>query len=430
MDTKVIIINNIDIIWGKDNVLNSVVEDNDRNAPAIEVYSIPDSLEIEFYKYRDIISNNFVQLLLKSDDKIIDRNLNNIIDTYLGVLNIGGYSKKMLTDLLFEAINEPNDIEHANYIDILDIKNTSYELISEYEAKLHNNREFYYELYRYMVKLLLPLMNEAISKYSIFNKVKKCFIKKLNSLNGDELEEYKLIDNKYTFDSFVSGKSNEMALNTALKVANDLGNICNPLYIYGDVGLGKTHLLKAIGNYVFNIHPEYKIIYVQAMDFLKDYTDAVSMDSLVNFEEKYDDVDLLLFDDIQMINDKKGTQQQFFKLFQNMIDRNKQIVITSYCPPNKLNGFMDRITSRFQSGIQVNINRPDFNHRLNILKRKRMVLVEKDINDEVLSYIANNFKDNVRELEGALKRINVYSDLKGENVTLDFAKEILAELLE
>ncbi len=234
----------------------------------------------------------------------------------------------------------------------------------------------------------------------------------------------------YTFESFVTGESNRNAFLTASKVAESPGVFVNPLYIFGGVGLGKTHLMQAIGNYISDMNVNNKIVYVQAMDFLKDYTQAAQLNNLTLFNEKYDGTDVLLMDDIQMLTDKKGTQQQFFNLFQNMIDRSKQIVITSDCPPNKLNGFMDRLTSRFQMGIQVNINQPDFPQRLSILKRKVAELTQKEVPDDVLSYIAEIFTDNVRELEGALNRVNVYSDLMGQPITLDFAKEALEVLVK
>lgn len=234
----------------------------------------------------------------------------------------------------------------------------------------------------------------------------------------------------YTFESFVTGESNRNAFLTASKVAESPGVFVNPLYIFGGVGLGKTHLMQAIGNYISDMDVNNKIVYVQAMDFLKDYTQAAQMNNMSIFDEKYDNTDVLLMDDIQMLTDKKGTQQQFFNLFQNMIDRSKQIVITSDCPPNKLNGFMDRLTSRFQMGIQVNINQPDFPQRLNILKRKVAEFTQKNIPEDVLSYIAEIFTDNVRELEGALTRVNIYSDLMGQPITLDFAKEALEVLVK
>ena len=234
----------------------------------------------------------------------------------------------------------------------------------------------------------------------------------------------------YTFESFVTGESNRNAFLTASKVAETPGVFVNPLYIFGGVGLGKTHLMQAIGNYISDMNVNNKIVYVQAMDFLKDYTQAAQSNNMAIFNEKYDGTDVLLMDDIQMLTDKKGTQQQFFNLFQNMIDRSKQIVITSDCPPNKLNGFMDRLTSIFQMGIQVNINQPDFPQRLSILKRKVAELTQKEVPDDVLSYIAEIFTDNVRELEGALNRVNVYSDLMGQPITLDFAKEALEVLVK
>ena len=239
-------------------------------------------------------------------------------------------------------------------------------------------------------------------------------------LNGD-----------FTFANFVVGDCNKFAHATAVSVADNPGQKQrNPFFLWGNSGLGKTHLMKAIGNYISDMNVNNKIVYVQAMDFLKDYTQAVQSNNMNLFNEKYDGTDVLLMDDIQMLTDKKSTQQQFFNLFQNMIDRSKQIVITSDCPPNKLNGFMDRLTSRFQMGIQVNINQPDFPQRLSILKRKVAEFTQKEVPDDVLSYIAEIYTDNVRELEGALTRVSIYSDFMGQPITLDFAKEALDVLVK
>ena len=236
----------------------------------------------------------------------------------------------------------------------------------------------------------------------------------------------------YTFESFITGESNRIAFLTACKVAENPGNFINPLYIFGGVGLGKTHLMQAIGNFISDNDVSKKIVYVQANDYLYDYMRSTREKNISAFEEKYDNTDVLLVDDIQMLSEKQGTQQQFFKLFNELINKNKQIVITSDVPANKLNGFMDRLTSRFLSGITVNINQPDFNQRVNILKRKISEQTQKKIPDDVISFIAETFTDNVRELEGALNRVIIYSDFDYEHdeITLETAKNALYELIK
>jgi len=262
-------------------------------------------------------------------------------------------------------------------------------------------------------------------KFIIKEEIKKPEIKQtFDKLNTNDLNI------NYTFESFVPGESNRRAFLTASKVAENPGIFVNPLYIFGGVGLGKTHLMQAVGNFISDNDINKKIVYVQANDYLYDFMRANRDNNLRAFEEKYDNTDVLLIDDIQMLSDKNGTQQQFFKLFNELINQNKQIVITSDVPANKLNGFMDRLTSRFLSGITVDINQPDFNQRVNILKRKILEKTPKKIPDDVISYIAETFTDNVRELEGALNRVILYSDFDNQDITLESTKEALYELIK
>lgn len=234
----------------------------------------------------------------------------------------------------------------------------------------------------------------------------------------------------YNFESFVVGEFNRVSYLTALKVAENPGIMFNPLYIFGGVGLGKTHLMQAIGNYISEKNNNFKIVYVQANDYLIDYTKATRDNNMKAFEEKYEDIDLLLIDDIQMLTDKNGTQQQFFKLFNDMTNNKKQIIITSDRPAAKLNGFMDRLTSRFQMGVTVNINQPDLPQRFTILTRKMQDVTEKKLDDDVLYYIAENFTSNVRELEGALNRVLLYADLYNTTPNLALAKDALDVLVK
>lgn len=234
----------------------------------------------------------------------------------------------------------------------------------------------------------------------------------------------------YTFESFVIGDSNKLGYLTATRVADNPGTFVNPLYIFGGVGLGKTHLMQAIGNYISESDLNNKILYVQANEYLEDYAKAARDNNMRAFEDKYENLDVLLVDDIQMLEKGKSSQQEFFKLFNNMISRQKQIVITSDCPATKLNGIMDRLTSRFSMGITVDIKQPDLNQRINILKRKLAETSEITIDDEVLNYIAENFTDNVRELEGALTRVLWISEVYNSKPTLQMAKDALEILIK
>ena len=248
---------------------------------------------------------------------------------------------------------------------------------------------------------------------------------KINNIIGKTV-----FDEKYTFESFVVGESNKRSWLTATKVAKTPGFFVNPLYIFGSVGLGKTHLMQAIGNFISEMHIEFKILYIQAQEYFSDYTKACANNNFQEFEKKYSNIDCLLVDDIQMLEKKNSTQEQFFNLFNEMINNKKQVVITSDRPASKLNGFMDRLTSRFQMGIVVDINQPDFNQRVSILKKKAEEMTSKTIHDDVLTFIAENFTDNVRDLEGALNRVIRMSELFNTEPTLQFAKDELQILIK
>ncbi len=293
---------------------------------------------------------------------------------------------------------------------------------SAYSRRLINN--IYYKTIN---EILKEVTNENvrfkfIAEDEIKTEKKPQFIKQLTKTD---------LNPNHTFESFVVGDSNRMAVLTSLKVADNPGVVYNPLYIFGGVGLGKTHLMQAIGNYILEQNLNSKILYVQANDYLSDYTRAVRDNNLPGFEEKYENIDVLLIDDIQMLTDKTQTQQQFFKLFNELDNNNKQIVITSDRPAAKLNGFMDRLTSRFEKGGVVDINQPDFNQRVSILKKKTQEFSQVPISDEIINYIAENFTDNVRELEGALNRILIYSEMYSNMpLNLSLAKEALDVVLK
>lgn len=249
-------------------------------------------------------------------------------------------------------------------------------------------------------------------------------IKPVVKLNKNNLKS------NYTFESLVVGESNRLGYITSMKVAEQPGIFVNPLYIFGGVGLGKTHMMQAIGNFILENDLNTNILYVQATDFMSDYIKAVQNQSMISFEEKYENLDVLLVDDIQMLAMGNKSQQEFFKLFNDMTTRQKQIVITSDCPASKLTGIMDRLTSRFQMGVSVDIKQPDLSQRVNILKRKLAENSNKPLDDSILNYIAENFTDNVRELEGGLNRVLWYSEVYNQKPTLELAKEALDVLIK
>ncbi|MCR5308219.1 MAG: chromosomal replication initiator protein DnaA [bacterium] len=244
------------------------------------------------------------------------------------------------------------------------------------------------------------------------------------------------IDATYTFTNFVVGKSNKFAYTFAMQTAENPGKNFNPLYIFGGVGIGKTHLMQAIGNYILDKDIHKKVLYVEAKEFCDDYIHACNSQiekqrKIDEFHQRYRDIDILLVDDIQILCGKDKTQEEFFTLFNFLINRNKQIVITCDRPANALEGMADRLKSRFDQGLVVDITPPDLDLRTDILKKKIKTFSSKnDLPDDVLEFIASSFTSNIRELEGALNRVMYYSVFNDSPITLDLAKEALATLIK
>lgn len=275
-----------------------------------------------------------------------------------------------------------------------------------------------------IAEILASLTNQKVKfKFVCEGEIKTTFTPVVSKIYKSNLKS------NYTFQSMVVGESNRLSYITGMKVAEQPGVFINPLYIFGGVGLGKTHLMQAIGNYISENDMDANILYVQATDYRTDYFKAIQTHTILEFNQKYENLDVLLIDDIQMLSDSTKSQEEFFKLFNDMTARGKQIVITSDCPASKLTGIMPRLTSRFQMGVSVDVHQPDLTQRINILKRKLAETSELTIDDEILKYIAENFTDNVRELEGALTRVLLYSELYNSEPTLDLAKEALDILI-
>lgn len=236
------------------------------------------------------------------------------------------------------------------------------------------------------------------------------------------------INKNYTFDRFVEGKSNQFAKASAIAVAKSPGKTSfNPLVIYGDTGLGKTHLIQAIGNEVLQEERVEKIVYVTSDTFTLDFINAIQKNKSVNFSNYYRDVDMLLLDDIQFFEGKESTQEQFFHIFNSLYQHGNQVVLTTDKHPMELKGLQKRMLSRFQSGLTVDVQPPDLETRIAILKEK----AEDEnlaIPFDVITYIAKNIKSNIRELEGALIRLMAQSSLLKVDVDLDLARRMLSDI--
>ena len=236
-----------------------------------------------------------------------------------------------------------------------------------------------------------------------------------------------LLNNKYTFDTFVIGKGNQMAHAAALVVAEDPGSIYNPLFFYGGVGLGKTHLMHAIGHQMLLKRPHAKIKYVSSENFTNDFITSIQKNRMEEFRNEYRTVDLLLVDDIQLLVNKEGTQEEFFNTFEELYRNNKQIVLTSDRLPNEIPTLPQRLVSRFAWGLSVDITPPDLETRTAIL-RKKAEAENLEIPDDTLSYIAGQIDSNIRELEGALVRVQAFAAIQSVDITTSLAAEALKAL--
>ena len=233
---------------------------------------------------------------------------------------------------------------------------------------------------------------------------------------------------KYTFEAFVSGTSNRFALAAAMGVAEKPARAFNPLFIYGDAGLGKTHLLHGIGNYVRRHYETLNVVYVSAESFTNDFIESIRTNAQFAFKQRYRTCDVLLVDDIQFLERKDGTREEFFHTFNALHDDNRQIVITSDRSPKNLSAFEDRLRTRFEWGLTTDVQPPDLETRLAILRRK-CDPETLPVPDDVLEYIATHITDNIRELEGALIRVSAYASIHGVPVTMAIAEEQLHHLI-
>lgn len=234
---------------------------------------------------------------------------------------------------------------------------------------------------------------------------------------------------KYTFDNFVIGQSNRFAHAAAVAVAEAPAKAYNPLFIYGDSGLGKTHLLHAIGDYALNLYTGIRVRYVSSEEFTNDFINSIANNRGSAFQARYREVDILLIDDIQFLQGRAETQEAFFHTFNTLHDHDKQVVITSDVPPRHLTGFEDRMRSRFEWGLITDVQAPDLETRIAILRKKAQserLLVP----DDVLEYIATKVSSNIRELEGALIRVSAFASLNRSNLDISLAQTVLRDIVD
>lgn len=246
--------------------------------------------------------------------------------------------------------------------------------------------------------------------------------------NCQEEQNYSTLIPRYTFETFVVGNSNRFAHAASLAVAESPAKAYNPLFLYGGVGLGKTHLMHAIGHYILNQNPTTKVVYVSSEKFTNELINSIKDNRNEEFRNKYRNIDVLLVDDIQFIGGKERIQEEFFHTFNALHEANKQIILSSDRPPKEINTLEERLRSRFEWGLIGDIQPPDLETRIAILKKKAQN--EKlDVPDEILVYVATRIKSNIRELEGALNRIIAFSGLVKQEITQELADEALKDFL-
>ena len=257
-------------------------------------------------------------------------------------------------------------------------------------------------------------------------------LEEIPAANKNEVQKEKLISSnlnpKNTFDSFVIGNSNRFAHAACVAVAESPAKAYNPLFIYGGVGLGKTHLMHAIGHYILNQNSNAKVLYLSSENFTNELINSIKDDKNEAFRNKYRNVDVLLVDDIQFIAGKESTQEEFFHTFNALHNASKQIIISSDRPPKEIPTLEDRLRSRFEMGLIADIQSPDYETRIAILRKKAQE-ENKHVPDEVTIHIAKNIKSNIREAEGALVRIFAYADLANKEITYELACEALKDII-
>lgn len=255
------------------------------------------------------------------------------------------------------------------------------------------------------------------------------------STNKEDIEKLKIeqmLNPKYTFESFVKGKSNEFALSAAMAVAKNPATAYNPLFIYGGPGLGKTHLMQALAHEIMDNYPEMKVMYISSEKFTNELISSIgdkSSKKNSQFRDKYRNIDVLLIDDIQFIAGKVGTQLEFFHTFNDLYAQNKQIILSSDKPPKEIETLEERLVSRFEWGLMADIQMPDYETRVAILKAK-LNMEHAYVSDDILEYIAMNVKSNIRELEGALMTVLAHAQLLEGDIDLDRAKLALNKVIE
>jgi len=334
--------------------------------------------------------------------------------------------------------HELSDISFKTWLQPLQIHSVSEHVVTILVPSEQMGISYISKKYMFPIKVAIAEITgtEYDIEFILPEQVKKSEQKSQSSSNFKDTKlnttiERANLNPKYTFDTFVVGNNNKFAHAAALAVAESPGKMYNPLFIYGGAGLGKTHLMHSIAHFILSEDPDKKVLYVTSESFTNELIDAIrngNNTAMTTFREKYRNVDVLLIDDIQFIIGKESTQEEFFHTFNELHGNKKQIIISSDKPPKEIETLEARLRSRFEWGILADISSPDYETRMAILHRKE----ETDgynIDNEVIEYIANNIKSNIRELEGALNKLVALSNLENKEITVALAEEALKDIV-
>ena len=339
-------------------------------------------------------------------------------------------------DLILQTFKERYELQDISFnswikpIEVYTVENDTITLIMSSTSMNPDMAVSYVEKkYLEMLRITIcEIMNHEYDVRLITAKDKQAAeIKKAATGSAAKNSGLQNLNPNYTFDTFVVGTNNNLAHAASLAVAETPGQVYNPLFIYGNSGLGKTHLMYAIANVLRRTHPEYRIIYVKGEDFTNELITAIQEGNVQAFRNKYRMVDLLLLDDVQFIAGKERTQEEFFHTFNALYEAKKQIVLTSDRPPKEINTLEDRMKTRFEWGLLADIQPPDFETRIAII-RDKAVKMGVELPDDVSNYIAENIQANIRQLEGAVKKIKAMHELMGERITVSLAENAIDAL--